>query len=133
LPAALDFATLAARPAVPRIAPEKSNPDTIMPLSDTLHARLHTLFGHHQQLHAWIAEIAALVEPDDIHLCDGSEAEDQRMRQLIVDSGAAVWLDPEKRPNSILVRSDRRDVARVEQRTFICSLSEKDAGPTNNW
>jgi phosphoenolpyruvate carboxykinase (GTP) len=95
--------------------------------------KCRALFAHHQQLHDWIAEIAAHVQPDDIHLCDGSEAEDQRMRQLIVESGAGVWLDPVKRPNSILVRSDKRDVARVEQRTFICSVSEKDAGPTNNW
>jgi phosphoenolpyruvate carboxykinase (GTP) len=82
---------------------------------------------------SWIEDIAALTEPDDIHLCDGSDAEDKLMRQRIVDSGAGTWLSAEKRPNSILVRSDKRDVARVEQRTFICSLSEKDAGPTNNW
>jgi phosphoenolpyruvate carboxykinase (GTP) len=84
-------------------------------------------------IQSWVEEIAALTEPADVYLCDGSDAEDKRMRELIVASGAGVWLDPAKRPNSILVRSDKRDVARVEQRTFICSASEKDAGPTNNW
>ena len=81
----------------------------------------------------WVREIAAMTQPKNIHWCDGSEAEDQAMRALIVDSGAAVRLNPDKRPNSILVRSDVRDVARVEQRTFICSRRESDAGPTNNW
>ena len=81
----------------------------------------------------WVNSIAALTTPDRIFWCDGSEAEDQLMRQRIVDSGAGLWLDPKKRPNSLLVRSDPRDVARVEQRTFICSQSPKVAGPTNNW
>jgi phosphoenolpyruvate carboxykinase (GTP) len=81
----------------------------------------------------WVQSIADLTTPDAIFWCDGSEEEDQLMRQSIVDSGAGVWLDPKKRPNSLLVRSDPRDVARVEQRTFICSQSPKDAGPTNNW
>ena len=81
----------------------------------------------------WVNSLAALTTPDSIFWCDGSEAEDQLMRQRIVDSGAGLWLDPKKRPNSLLVRSDPRDVARVEQRTFICSHSKKDAGPTNNW
>jgi phosphoenolpyruvate carboxykinase (GTP) len=81
----------------------------------------------------WVKSIAALTTPDAIFWCDGSEEEDQLMRQLIVDSGAGLWLDSAKRPNSLLVRSDPRDVARVEQRTFICSQSPKDAGPTNNW
>ncbi len=81
----------------------------------------------------WVQSIAELTTPDAIFWCDGSEEQDQLMRQSIVDSGAGVWLDPNKRPNSLLVRSDPRDVARVEQRTFICSQSPKDAGPTNNW
>ena len=82
---------------------------------------------------AWVDEIAALTQPDHIFWCDGSEAEDAQMRSLLVASGAALWLDEKKRPNSLLVRSDPRDVARVEQRTFICSKAQKDAGPTNNW
>ncbi len=82
---------------------------------------------------AWIEEMIQLCGPDQVFWCDGSEAEDQLMRERIVQSGAALWLNQKLRPNSLLVRSDPRDVARVEQRTFICSKSPKDAGPTNNW
>ncbi|MEI6196922.1 MAG: phosphoenolpyruvate carboxykinase, partial [Verrucomicrobiota bacterium] len=81
----------------------------------------------------WVGEIVALCQPDSVHWCDGSEAEDKVMRDRIVQSGAGLWLNEKLRPNSLLVRSDPRDVARVEQRTFICSKSPKDAGPTNNW
>ena len=82
---------------------------------------------------AWVEEFAALTRPREIFWCDGSEQQDKAMREAIVASGAGQWLNPEKRPNSLLVRSDPRDVARVEERTFICSQSKKDAGPTNYW
>ncbi len=88
-------------------------------------------FTKNQELLAWVAEIAALTTPASVHWVDGSEDEDKKMRELIVACGAGIWL--KKRPNSLLVRSDVRDVARVEQRTFICSRRKDDAGPTNNW
>ena len=87
----------------------------------------------HQDLLAWVDEMTTLCQPDQVSWCDGSEAEDQNLRQLMVDAGSAIRLNEKKRPNSLLVRSDPRDVARVEKRTFICSKSKDDAGPTNNW
>jgi phosphoenolpyruvate carboxykinase (GTP) len=87
----------------------------------------------HPVLAAWIEDIAALCRPAAIEWCDGSPEEYQRMVQRLVDSGAAERLCPERHPNSIAVRSDPRDVARVEDRTFICSHDEEDAGPNNNW
>jgi phosphoenolpyruvate carboxykinase (GTP) len=82
---------------------------------------------------AWVEEFAALTRPEQIFWCDGSEEQDNAMREAIVASGAGQWLNSEKRPNSLIVRSDPRDVARVEERTYICSRSKKDSGPTNNW
>jgi len=87
----------------------------------------------HRPLLDWVQRVADHTAPDDVQWCDGSDAEYDRMLSLLVDSGAAVRLDAAKRPRSILVRSDPADVARVEDRTFICSNNPDDAGPTNNW
>lgn len=81
----------------------------------------------------WIDEVSTICQPDDVYCCDGSQEEYQRMLDLMVAGGTAKWLDSKKRPNSVIVWSDPADVARVEDRTFICSEKQDDAGPTNNW
>ncbi|WP_107773121.1 phosphoenolpyruvate carboxykinase (GTP) [Nocardioides sediminis] len=87
----------------------------------------------HQGILAWVTEVAALTQPDSIHWCTGSDEEWTELTEALEGTGTFTRLDPAKKPNSFHAASDPTDVARVEDRTYICSVEEKDCGPTNNW
>ena len=87
----------------------------------------------HEGILSWVTEIAELTQPDRVHWCTGSREEWTELTDFLVSTGTFTRLDPEKKPNSFHAASDPTDVARVEDRTYICSVEEKDAGPTNNW
>ncbi|MDR3171421.1 MAG: phosphoenolpyruvate carboxykinase, partial [Treponema sp.] len=87
----------------------------------------------HPALKKWVEEAVTLMTPESVEVCDGSQAEYDRMIQITIDEGLATPLNPQKLPGCVLFRSDPSDVARVENRTYIASKHKDDAGPTNNW
>ncbi len=91
------------------------------------------IIAQNKDLNAWIEEMQAHCRPDAVYLCDGSDAEFQRISSQMVEAGSLIRLNPDLRPNSFLARSDPADVARLEHRTFVCTTTKDEAGPTNNW
>jgi phosphoenolpyruvate carboxykinase (GTP) len=87
----------------------------------------------HEGILSWVNEVAELTQPDSVHWCTGSDEEWTELTDFLVSTGTFTRLNPDKKPNSFYAASDPTDVARVEDRTYICSVDEKDAGPTNNW
>jgi phosphoenolpyruvate carboxykinase (GTP) len=100
---------------------------------DIADRRIMAATTDNQKLKDWVDHWVGVLQPDDVEWCDGSDEEWDRLTQLLVDGGTFERLAEDKRPNSFLALSDPGDVARVEDRTFICSEREIDAGPTNNW
>jgi len=103
------------------------------PVSMTADTTQQTAPTTHEAILSWVNEIAELTQPDRVHWCTGSDAEWTELTDFLVSTGTFTRLNEEKKPNSFYAASDPTDVARVEDRTFICSVDEQDAGPTNNW
>jgi phosphoenolpyruvate carboxykinase (GTP) len=118
----------------PLIAPIKSRDvQIITPTNGNGNATAIAASIKNAKLRAWVQEMATLCQPDRIYWCNGSQHEYDALCDKLVQAGTFIKLNDAKRPNSFLARSDPSDIARVEDRTYICSISKGDAGPTNNW
>ncbi|MCX7784466.1 MAG: phosphoenolpyruvate carboxykinase, partial [Meiothermus sp.] len=108
-------------------------PGTTVRVKDNMQSLEFPPYIKSERVKHWITEAVALCKPDNVHFADGSEEEYNALCDQLVEAGTFIRLNPKLRPNSFLARSDPSDVARVEDRTFICSINKEDAGPTNNW